>query len=94
MKQKLSILLVLAIALVGSYKYIGGYVTVSSNVNGKELPIYCVETNSNDISLTFDCAWGAEDMPQILAGAMGDYFYIACFETQEEADAFIQYVQM
>lgn len=36
----------------------------------------------------------AEDMPQILAGAMGDYFYIACFETQEEADAFIQYVQM
>lgn len=32
----------------------------------KKLPIYCIETQSNDISLTFDCAWGAEDMPQIL----------------------------
>jgi len=32
----------------------------------KELPIYCIETSSNDISLTFDCAWGADDMPKIL----------------------------
>lgn len=32
----------------------------------RQLPIYCIDTESNDISLTFDCAWGAEDMPQIL----------------------------
>ena len=32
----------------------------------KKIPIYCIETENNDISLTFDCAWGAEDMPQIL----------------------------
>lgn len=32
----------------------------------KKTPIYCIETSTNDISLTFDCAWGAEDMPQIL----------------------------
>jgi len=32
----------------------------------KKIPIYCIETKNNDISLTFDCAWGAEDMPQIL----------------------------
>lgn len=32
----------------------------------KKLPIYCIETQSNDISLTFDCAWGAEDMERIL----------------------------
>ena len=24
----------------------------------KKLPIYCVDTVSNDVSLTFDCAWG------------------------------------
>jgi len=24
----------------------------------KKLPIYCIDTTSNDISLTFDCAWG------------------------------------
>jgi len=66
MKQKLSILLALAIALVGSYKYIGGYVTVSSNVNGRELPIYCVQTDEKKVALSFDAAWGNEDTKQIL----------------------------
>jgi len=66
MKQKLSILLALAIALVGAYKYIGGYVTVSSNVNGRELPIYCVETDEKKVALSFDAAWGNEDTRQIL----------------------------
>ncbi len=33
-------------------------VTVSNSVNGKELPIYCVETNEPKIALTFDAAWG------------------------------------
>lgn len=32
----------------------------------KELPIYSVEIQNKDISLTFDCAWGAEDIPGIL----------------------------
>ncbi len=36
---------VAAIALIGSYRYISGIVKVSSNVNGKELPIYCVQTD-------------------------------------------------
>ena len=66
MKQKLSILLVIAIALVGSYKYIGGYVTVSSNVNGRELPIYCVQTDEKKVALSFDAAWGNEDTQEIL----------------------------
>lgn len=66
MKQKISILLALAIALVGSYKYIGGYVTVSSNVNGRELPIYCVQTEEKKVALSFDAAWGNEDTKQIL----------------------------
>ena len=66
MRQKLSIVLAIAIALVGSYKYIGGYVTVSSNVNGRELPIYCVETDEKKVALSFDAAWGNEDTPEIL----------------------------
>lgn len=33
-------------------------VSVSNSVNGKELPIYCVETNEPKIALTFDAAWG------------------------------------
>jgi len=66
MKQKISIFLAIAIALVGSYKYIGGYVTVSSNVNGRELPIYCVQTDEKKVALSFDAAWGNEDTQEIL----------------------------
>ena len=32
----------------------------------KKLPIYCVDTDKQRIALTFDTAWGNEDIPQIL----------------------------
>jgi len=32
----------------------------------RELPIYSVETSCNVVSITFDCAWGADDIPKIL----------------------------
>ncbi len=43
-----------------------GSISVSNSVNGKELPIYCVETAEPKIALTFDAAWGNEDTSQIL----------------------------
>ena len=64
--KKISIIMAIAIALIGFYKYIGGYVTVSSNVNGRELPIYCVQTDEKKVALSFDAAWGNEDTRQIL----------------------------
>lgn len=33
----------------------------------KIIPIYCVERDDGKIAITFDCAWGAEDMEDILA---------------------------
>lgn len=41
-------------------------VSVSNSVNGKELPIYCVETTESKIALTFDAAWGNDDTAKIL----------------------------
>ncbi|MBR2951060.1 MAG: polysaccharide deacetylase family protein [Lachnospiraceae bacterium] len=41
-------------------------VSSSSNVNGRELPIYCVETDSKKVALSFDAAWGNDDTSQIL----------------------------
>lgn len=38
----------------------GENVTVSSSVDGRELPIYCVETDEKKIALSFDAAWGNE----------------------------------
>ncbi len=34
--------------------------------NNRVLPIYSVETDRNLVSITFDCAWGAGDIPAIL----------------------------
>lgn len=71
MKKKLTkyivTVLMFAILLFGSFKYVSGFVSVSSNVNGRELPIYCVETNEKKVALSFDAAWGNEDTKEILA---------------------------
>ena len=58
--------LTLAVALAGSFKYVSGFASVSSNVNGRELPIYCVETDEKKVALSFDAAWGNEDTKKIL----------------------------
>ena len=41
-------------------------VSVSSTVGGRELPIYCVETEKPQISISFDAAWGNEDTQPLL----------------------------
>ena len=38
----------------------------SSAVNGRQLPIYCVQTNQKKVALSFDAAWGNEDTQKIL----------------------------
>ncbi|MDY5987213.1 MAG: polysaccharide deacetylase family protein [Lachnoclostridium sp.] len=65
-KQYGTLLLMLMIALAGSFKYLSSYTSVSSHVNGRELPIYSVETDEKKVALTFDAAWGNEDTQQIL----------------------------
>lgn len=56
----------LAMIAAASYTYMSGGITVSSNVNGRELPIYSVETPEKKIALTFDAAWGNDDTRRIL----------------------------
>ena len=56
----------LAVALLGSYQYLSGYTTVSNNVNGKEMPICSVETKEKKVALTFESAWGDEDIARIM----------------------------
>lgn len=41
-------------------------ITVSNTVNGRELPIYSVDTPDKKVALSFDAAWGNEDTQQIL----------------------------
>ena len=44
----------------------GMAISTSSSVNGRELPIYCVQTDQKKAALSFDAAWGNEDTAQIL----------------------------
>lgn len=56
----------LSLVLLASVKYASGFATVSSNVNGRELPIYSVKTDEKKVALSFDAAWGNEDTKRIL----------------------------
>ena len=40
--------------------------SADSRVNGRNLPIYCVETDQKQVALSFDAAWGNEDTASIL----------------------------
>lgn len=51
--------LLTTIALIqGIVRVLPESITVSSTVNGRELPIYCVETDKKQIALSFDAACG------------------------------------
>ncbi len=58
--------LVLAGLLGVRYREEGTILSTSSKVGGRELPIYCVQTEEPKIALTFDAAWGNEDTEKIM----------------------------
>lgn len=58
--------LLAAILLIGAGVSLSKVVNVSNTVNGRELPIYSVETDEKKIALSFDAAWGNEDTQKIL----------------------------
>lgn len=64
-KRTLGIALCIIAVLLLGYYFISDEI---NTVNGgaREIPIYSVENNDNMVSITFDCAWGAKDIPAIL----------------------------
>ena len=57
-------LLCLSIGLIGQYQT--DALITSAGVGGRELPIYCVDTDEKKVALSFDAAWGNEDTARIL----------------------------
>ena len=56
---KYGVFLLAAFALLrGVLVTAGANITVSNSVDGRELPIYCVDTPEKKIALSFDAAWG------------------------------------
>lgn len=60
------LLLALIALLIGTGFGVSKVVNVSNTVNGRELPIYSVETEEKKVALSFDAAWGNEDTQDIL----------------------------
>jgi polysaccharide deacetylase family sporulation protein PdaB len=59
------LLLVISVGVFAVLSWGAESIGVFSNTTRK-LPIYSVETGEKKVSITFDCAWGADDIPQIL----------------------------
>lgn len=59
-------LLILSFVMIAFFSIAPKYIATSSNVGGRNLPIYCVETPEKKVALSFDAAWGNEDTRRIL----------------------------
>ena len=65
-KRKIKALGLCAVLILVACMGVSKVVTVTNTVNGKELPIYSVETDEKKVALSFDAAWGNEDTQRIL----------------------------
>lgn len=64
---KVGIVVLSIIMIIGlGIKILPDAVTVSTIDRKKDLPIYCVDTEEKKVALSFDAAWGNEDIPAIL----------------------------
>lgn len=66
MRTFLKVCLLAVIVFVGVRFGMSQSISVSNTVNGKQLPIYSVETDEKKVALSFDAAWGNEDTQLIL----------------------------
>lgn len=58
----LSIIMIIGVGI----RVLPDAVTVSNISSKRDLPIYCVDTEDNHVSLSFDSAWGNDDTNKIL----------------------------
>ena len=78
----------------GMVRVLGGAATVSNSVGGRELPIYCVETDKPQIALSFDAAWGNEDTKQIMEILRKHNVKVTFFMTRGWVDSYPEDVKM
>lgn len=88
LRKKFLLPMVMILFICGTTFGISKIVHVSNTVNGRELPIYSVETGEKKVGLSFDAAWGNEDTQDIL-NILADYnVHATFFMTGEWVDHF------
>lgn len=60
------VIFAMLLLIAGAMVYIPQNIAVTTSGSTKKLPIYCVDTDKPQISLSFDAAWGNEDTQKIL----------------------------
>lgn len=63
--KTIGVVLCLIAVILMSYFFISDEIKAASGTN-RIIPIYSVENQENKVAITFDCAWGAKDIPVIL----------------------------
>jgi len=82
MRRLLLYLMILILSVFAVYSLIPpGAGVLNVFAEEKEIPIYSVETSDKTVSITFDCAWEADDIPEILrtlkeAGVRASFFVV------------------
>ncbi|MDO5573820.1 MAG: polysaccharide deacetylase family protein [bacterium] len=76
------------LAVWGAARLIPESVTVSNSVDGRELPIYCVQTDQKVVGLSFDAAWGNSDSDRILAILKKHNVHVTYFMTGGWVEAY------
>lgn len=94
-RWKLGLILVCGLlAVIGAARLIPESVTVSNRVDGRELPIYCVQTDQKVVGLSFDAAWGNEDTEQIMAILKKHNVHVTFFMTGGWVEAYPEDVKI
>lgn len=88
LKRKLKGLAFCTILILGLTMGVSKVTTVSNTVNGKELPIYSVETDEKKVALSFDAAWGNEDTQAILDILAEHQIHVTFFMTGEWVESY------
>ena len=56
--KRMAAWMVMAVLVISAIRDVPEVVTVSTSVDGRELPIYCVDTEKPQIALSLDAACG------------------------------------
>jgi len=96
-KMKTLIKLMLVFILVIAFLIVAGNYYISSvgvSAPNRELPIYSVERENKVVAITFDCAWGSDDIPDILDTLRKEDVKASFFIVGQWADKFPETVKM
>lgn len=87
-------ILIVFVLFCGTNIFINNEKTIQASSNTEKLlPIYNVKTDTNNIALTMNCAWNAEDIDKILKILEENNVKITFFMVGDWIDKFPEYVE-